>query len=91
MQDPMQDTEQDTESRLLERISRNPEVMAGQPVIRGTRITVGLILESLAYGMTVEEILDEYWHITREDMLAGLCYAEKELERNIFLPAQGGA
>lgn len=75
---------------LLERITTNPQVMVGKPVIRGTRITVGLILEMLSHGTTPEEILEQYHHITRQDILACLCYAEQEMEQNTFLPAQVG-
>lgn len=78
------------DSALLERIVANPQVMVGKPVIRGTRITVGLILEMLADGMTTEEILADYSHITRGDILACLCYAEREMEQNTFLPTQAG-
>ena len=75
---------------LLERITRNPEVMVGKPVIRGTRLTVGFIIGLLGHGMTVEEILEEYSHISREDILACLRYAEREMARNTFLPARAG-
>ena len=71
---------------LLERITRNPEVMVGKPVIRGTRLTVGFIIGLLGHGMTIEEILEEYSHISREDILACLRYAEREMARNTFLP-----
>ena len=46
--------------RLLERIEVNPKVMAGKPVIKGTRLTVHYILSLLASRMTVDEILSEY-------------------------------
>jgi uncharacterized protein (DUF433 family) len=49
-----------TEQQLLERITLNPKVMAGKPVIKGTRLTVEYILNLLAHGATVAEILEEY-------------------------------
>ena len=45
---------------LLERITINPKIMVGKPVIRGTRLTVEYILGLLAHGISIEEILDEY-------------------------------
>jgi len=51
--------------KLLERIEVNPKVMAGKPVIKGTRLTVHYILSLLASGMTVEEILSEYEGLMR--------------------------
>ena len=74
------------ESDLLERITKNPKVKVGKPVIGGTRLTVEFILGLLAFGMTIEEVLKEYRGITREDVLACLLYARKDLARNTFLP-----
>lgn len=56
------------DEQLLERITINPKVMVGKPVIRGTRLTVEYILNLLAHGATVEEILQEYKGLTREDI-----------------------
>jgi len=50
---------------LLSRIEINPEVMLGKPVIRGTRITVEIVLEKIAAGSSVEEILDDYPRLFR--------------------------
>lgn len=57
------------------RIVSDPEVLAGKPRIRGTRIAVELVLEMLADGAPVEEILDCYPHLSREDVQACLEYA----------------
>jgi len=65
---------------LLERITVDPKVMGGKPVVRGTRITVDLILELLASGMTPEEIAEDY-RISIEDIRAALLYAAKTLGR----------
>ena len=73
------------ESALLERIVANPQVMVGKPVIRGTRITVEQVMRMLSQGMTFEEILEQYQHITRQDILACLCYAEQAMTDNAFL------
>ena len=50
----------DKERKLLERIAIDPRVMAGKPVIRGSRLTVQFILGLLGHGMSIEEVLDEY-------------------------------
>jgi len=52
--------ERTTEQQLLERITLNPKVMVGKPVIKGTRLTVEHVLRLLAHGATVAEILEEY-------------------------------
>ena len=53
---------------LLNRITVNPEVMVGKPTIRGLRITVEQILKALAGGVTVEELLEDYPELEREDI-----------------------
>ena len=65
---------------LLRRIVSDPRVMAGKPVIRGTRITVDMVLELLASGMKPEEIAEDY-NISLEDIKAALLYAAKVLGR----------
>lgn len=58
-----------------ERIVVDPEILAGKPVIRGTRLAVEFILDLLAAGQTESEILANYPGLTREDVLACLAYA----------------
>ena len=65
---------------LLERITVNPKIMVGKPVIRGTRLTVEFVLNLLAHGASVEEILDEYKGLAPEDIQACLLFAGKSLE-----------
>jgi uncharacterized protein (DUF433 family) len=60
-------------------IQTDPKVMMGKPVVVGTRITVELILEKLAAGETVEQILDAHPRLTREAISAALLYAVKNL------------
>lgn len=67
------------ERKLLDRIEINPKVMLGKPVIKGTRIPVELILRKLSEGATVEELLDAYPHLSREDIQAALAYAAEAL------------
>ncbi len=57
------------------RIERDPAVMAGKPVVRGTRITVELILRELAAGKTACEIVHSYPRLTRDDVQSALTYA----------------
>jgi len=64
---------------LLKRIETNPKVMLGKPVIRGTRLTVEIILEKLSSGMTPEEIQMEYPFIQADDIRAALLYASEFL------------
>jgi uncharacterized protein (DUF433 family) len=60
-------------------IITDPSVMMGKPVVKGTRITVELILEKLAAGETVEQILDAHPRLTRQTISAALLYAVKNL------------
>jgi len=65
------------ERELINRIERNPEIMVGKPVIKGTRLPVDLLLEKMAYGYSEDKILEEYPFITREDIRAALLYASR--------------
>jgi uncharacterized protein (DUF433 family) len=58
-----------------DRIEINPRVCAGQPVIKGTRISVSAILEQLAAGESVDSLLHGYPELTKADVLAALQYA----------------
>ena len=71
---------------MLERIVLNPEIMAGKPVIRGTRLTVDYILSLIAHGATEKEILDEYKGLTVEDIQACFLFATKSLKNTEFMP-----
>lgn len=64
---------------FLERIEKNPKIMLGKPVIKGTRIPVELILRKLSEGATIEELLDAYPNLRREDIQAALAYAAEAL------------
>lgn len=75
-----------TDQQLLERITVSPGVMAGKPVVRGTRLTVEYILSLLAHEMTTTEILEEYEGLTREDVQACLLFASRSLESTAFMP-----
>lgn len=60
-----------------DRIVIDPNVLVGKPVIKGTRISVEFVVELLGRGWTVEQILKEYDHLTREDIQACLAYASE--------------
>ncbi|MDG6996437.1 MAG: DUF433 domain-containing protein [Nitrososphaerota archaeon] len=63
-------------SDLLKRIVVDPKVMAGKPVIRGTRIPVDAILHRIAQGASIDDLLKDYPRITRKDIEAAIQYAE---------------
>ena len=71
---------------MIERISINVKIMAGKPVISGTRLTVEFILNLLAHGATVTEIIDEYEGLTPEDVQACILFATKTLQNTDFMP-----
>lgn len=62
---------------LLERITINPQICHGKPIVRGLRYPVETVLEWLSSGMTIEEILDDYEDLERDDILAVLAYAAR--------------
>lgn len=72
--------------KLLERIVIDPRIMLGKPVIRGSRLTVQHVLGLLAEGMTADEILKEYAHLTRDDIFACFVFAQQALENTTFAP-----
>ena len=71
-----------------ERISVDPKVLVGKPVIKGTRIAVEFVIDLLGRGWTNEQILCEYDHLSPEDIQACLAYASEVLksERAYLLP-----
>jgi uncharacterized protein (DUF433 family) len=56
-------------------ITSDPEILGGKPVIAGTRISVQLILEKLRDGWSIQDLLDDYPHLTREQIIAAIAYA----------------
>ncbi len=72
---------------LLKRISIDPSVCFGKPCIRGTRLWVSLLLDFLANGTRIEEILLEYPQLTEKDVRAAIAYgAEMSRERYVEIP-----
>lgn len=74
-------------TNLLDRISINPHICHGQPCVKGTRIMVWLIVQYLAHGDSVEDVLAAYPSLTREDVHACLAYAA-EMTRERVLPVE---
>jgi uncharacterized protein (DUF433 family) len=76
-------TRRDTD--LLNRITVNPDIMVGKPTVRGLRITVEQILKALAGGVTVEDLLEDYPELEKEDIQAVLLYASERIsEEQVF-------
>lgn len=67
-------------------ISRDKKVCGGQPVIKGTRIPLRTVLASLAEGATVEEILNDYPTLSRNDVRAAISFAAQSAEEDLPLP-----
>lgn len=69
----------------MKRIAVDPNVLAGKPVIKGTRIPIYLIIELIASGMTIKDVLKEYPELKEDDVKAALLYASKLLEKEITI------
>jgi uncharacterized protein (DUF433 family) len=74
------------DQELLQRIAVNPKILVGKPVIKGTRLTVEYVLNLLAHGATVEEIINEYKGLTQEDIQACILFATRFMENTTFMP-----
>jgi len=71
-----------------DRVSVDPKILVGKPVIKGTRIPVSMILNLVAHGITFEQIFEDYPTLTDADIRAALLYAGARLEHEeIFAPA----
>ncbi len=69
-------------------ISSDPKVMMGKPVVAGTRVTVELVLEKLAAGETVEQILSEHPRLTAEGIRAAIAFAAEALRADVVYPLE---
>lgn len=74
-----------------ERISWNPEVCHGKACVKGTRVMVSVVLDNLAVGESVEDILENYPTITREDIQACIGYAADALREEIVVSIESSA
>ncbi len=71
-----------------DRITVDPRILVGKPVVKGTRIAVELVVDLLAKGWTQEQILDSYPNLTAEDIRACLAYASEVLHSERVYPLQ---
>ena len=71
---------------MKQTIVSDPAVLMGKPVVSGTRITVELILEKLAAGETIEQILEAHPLLTREGVSAALAFAAEALRADVLYP-----
>lgn len=69
---------------ILDRITTNPAIFNGKPIIRGMRFKVSDVLDYLSSGMTVEEILTDFPYLEKEDITAALLYASKKLDHSVI-------
>jgi uncharacterized protein (DUF433 family) len=76
------------EMKLLERITTNPSIYRGKPIIRGRRLAVEHILGMLASGDTIETILEGYSWLEQDDILACLLYAHKLVAHEYIEPIE---
>jgi len=70
------------DEKLMTRITANPEIFGGKPIIRGMRISVELILSLLAQGETIEGVLEDYPDLEPEDIRACLAYAHAVIAKD---------
>lgn len=77
-----------SDQQLLQRIVSDPNVLVGKPVIKGTRLSVEYILNLLAHGSSVEEILVEYTGLKEQDIQACLLFASQSLSSTAFMPLE---
>lgn len=70
---------------MIERITANPNILGGKPIIRGTRLSVEFMLDLLASDMSEAEILEDYPHLTKDDIHACLTYAARSCKNEIYL------
>jgi uncharacterized protein (DUF433 family) len=75
-----------TDEDLIKRISLDPKVMLGKPVIKGTRLTVEYIIDRLAHGTDSSELLREYEGLTTDDIAACLLFAKQSLSTTDYIP-----
>ena len=68
-----------------ERIVCDPDILVGKPTIKGTRISVELVLGWLGAGWSIDQVLENYPHIAREDVLAALSYASEYMREERFI------
>ena len=69
----------------LDRITKNPAVMGGKPCLRGMRITVGTVVGQIGAGYSIDQVLEDYPYLEREDVLQALRYAAELARKDALL------
>jgi len=77
-----------TRRELLDRITVDPKVLVGKPMIRGTRISVEFVIDLLAQGWSAAQVLEHYDHLRPEDILACLAYASEAPQSEAIYPLE---
>jgi len=72
----------------FDRVTRDPKIMMGKPVIKGTRLTVEAILEDLSDGMSIAQVMEAYEGLTEEDVRAALDFAARYLREEGLVAAE---
>ena len=72
---------------MFERIIVDPNILAGHPIIKGTRIPVSLVLNLLSHGYNFTKIIQEYPELTIDDIKCAISYAEERIKREEILPS----
>ena len=73
--------------QIYRKIVADPEILGGKPIVDGTRLSVAHILGLLGRGMSVDEMIEAYPILEREDILNVISYAAKALENDIYIEA----
>lgn len=73
---------------MFNRITSNPSILGGKPIVRGTRISVEIIMEWIASGATRGQIVDRYPHLTTEDIEQAIGYATQSVKNEILTYAE---
>lgn len=77
--------------QIQERIEIRPDIMLGKPVVKGTRIPVELLIRKLGEGASIDDLLDAYPNLTKEDVRAALIYAADTLGSETIVYLETGA
>ncbi len=70
----------------MKKIIIDPQILSGKPIFKGTRISVDLILEFLSQGYSIDQVLEEYPSLTKEDILGALNFAAKKIKEEKIYP-----
>ena len=73
---------------MVDRITSDPQILGGKPIVRGTRISVEMILEWVASGATRDDIVRRHPHLSADDVAQALVYAAAALRNDVVLTAE---